>query len=90
MKTLRYKNHLKSVKRAKVHVDIVVADAVVDNVWMNYEDAFSQPLRKVKYLGTYVWVPSEEMTHKLLVRTYGADYMTPVPDLKFDFDPDCM
>lgn len=85
---LNYDDDLEEVRRVNAHVDVVAANVVVEDVWINYEDAFAQPLRRVNYMGTEVSVPSEEMTHALLVRTYGEDYMTPSPDLEFDFDPE--
>jgi len=84
---LNYSEDLEEVKSVGAHVDVVPASAAT-SIWINYEDAFTQPLRRVTYLDTEVFVPSVEMTHEMLVRTYGKKYMIPVPDLKFDFDPE--
>jgi len=86
VRLLNYDETLKEVEPVQVHAD-VVASVVGTDFWPDVDYLFSQPRRRVNYLGVEVMLPSVELTREYLTRQYGENYLVPVPDYKFDFDP---
>ena len=84
---LNYDDPLKEVEPVQVHADIVASVVGKKDIWPDVDYLFSQPRRRVNYLGVEVMIPSVELTREFLTRVYGENYLVPVPDYKFDFDP---
>jgi len=83
---LHYDETLKEVEPVQVHAD-VVASVVGTDFWPDVDYLFSQPRRRVNYLGVEVMLPSVELTRKYLTRVYGKNYLVPAPVYSFSFDP---
>ena len=68
-------------KNIIVHADVIISKHnTLSNFWARWRnhDNFSEPLQKVSYMGTLVYIPSIKNTIKHLKYQYGSTFETPI------------